>query len=94
MDICISGYILLDLVAKIVPGLATGASFTWIPCASPKYSLALEDAAGLSYKFSAPVLESAVSSGRPARLLPLEKSVRNQGLGAGYARCCWGIIHS
>lgn len=63
MDICISGYILLDLVAKIVPGLAIGASFTWIPCASPKYSLALEDAAGLSYKFSAPVLESAVSSG-------------------------------
>lgn len=44
--------------------------------------------------FSAPVLESAISSGRPARLLLLEESVRNQDLGAGCARCCWGIICS
>lgn len=42
MDIYIWGYTLLDLVARIVPGLAIAASFSWIPCPSPQYSLAVE----------------------------------------------------
>ena len=42
IDIYIWGYTLLDLVARIVPGVATGPSFNWIPCPSSEYSLALE----------------------------------------------------
>lgn len=39
MGISILGYILLAVVAKIVPVLAIEHSFSWIPSMSPKYFL-------------------------------------------------------
>lgn len=101
---CISGYTLLNLVAKITPPCPLGILSVRFPPPFPSpsppppvpflsralpQSLALEDTVGSSCKFFAEVLESALFFKEPTLLL--ENGTRNQDLGTWCTCCCWGV---